>query len=68
MTLALFGQLVSDHQVCLSIAYSLQTTPPALSGPDVVVNMKKSDLEPASIAQYLGMLVDTIHERVFLTG
>ena len=33
----------------------------------IVINGEKSDLKPTSKAQYNGMLIDTIQERVYLT-
>ena len=33
----------------------------------VSVNMEESDFKPTSKAQYLGILIDIIHEKVFLT-
>ena len=66
--LHLSGWQVGDCGVCSSLASTSQATPSALPGLGVVINMEKSDLEPTSKVQYLGMLIDTMWEGVFLTA
>ena len=60
LTPLLSGRLVSDCGISPS-------PPPALSDLGIVINWEKSDLEPSNWAQCLGMLIDTIRERNFLT-
>ena len=61
----LSGWLASCCRIGSSPPAALGASPTALSDLGIVMNWEKSDLNPSSRAQYLGMLIDTIRERVY---
>ena len=60
------GQFIRDCRVCSSLTSTSRAATPLCWDLGIVINMKKSDLELYSMAQYLRMLMNIMKESVFL--
>ena len=61
----LLGQLACHSKVSVSLSGTSLACSLALLGPGDRHQYEKSNFEPASMAQYLGVMIDSIRERIY---